>query len=497
MSQLIISTSSPPVVLHVTQSWGGGIERWVNDFCHTDTSNTNIILKSIGIWGIPGQKIALYQHIDDEKPIKTWELKVSIFSTSVHNIDYYFALEEIISEYNITAIIISSLIGHSLDILNTGIKTIIIGHDYYTFCPAINIYFEKVCHECKLSHLQNCLAINPYNRFFPAISASEWLVIRKTFIKLILDYQIKFIAPSLSVKTNLTILDIAFKNIDFVIIPHGIETKKFKSYPTIIYQKAVNQEKLKIVLLGRLTIQKGLKLLQESYQEVLKYADILLLGCGDNGKLFAGIKGIKVVAYNYSVNDLPQYINDISPDLGLLLSILPETFSYTLSELMVLGIPTLATKLGSFENRIVDNVNGFLVVPEKNALIGKIKYLSENRYKILEVAQYISQISHPGLEEMVACYQKEITSDINEKSTKTVNNLIENNQIQLVQTQFKIQNIQLSKNLNKMMFNSMTYKQKVKIFVKNKMQFFNYLKENYFTTWKILKTIATKLKLIE
>lgn len=497
MSQIATSTSSIPVVLHVTHSWGGGIERWVNDFCHTDTSTTNIILKSIGIWGIPGQKIALYQHIDDEKPIKTWELKVSIFSTSIHNIDYYFALEEIINEFNITAIIISSLIGHSLDILNTGIKTILIGHDYYPFCPAINIYFEKVCHECKLSHLQNCLTINPYNRFFPAISASEWLVIRKTFIKLILDYQIRFIAPSLSVKNNLTLLDTAFKNIDFVIISHGIESKKFKSYQTIISQKAVNKEKLNIIILGRLTIQKGLNLLQESYQEILKYADIILLGCGDNGKSFARVKGITIIADNYSIDDLPQYINDISPDLGLLLSVLPETFSYTLSELMVLGIPTLATKLGSFENRIIDNVNGFLVVPEKNALIEKIKYLSENRYNLLEVAQYICQFSHSSLDEMVSSYQKEIAANINKKSQTLVDNMIEKKHIELLQTQLKIQHIQSSQTINTMIINSMTYKQKIKIFVKNKLQIFNFLKENYFIAWKILKIIATKLKLME
>ncbi|MFM7365109.1 MAG: glycosyltransferase [Cuspidothrix sp.] len=496
-----ITTSTIPVFLHVTHSWGGGIERWINDFCHTDTSNKNIILKSIGTWGIPGQKIALYQDIDDDKPVKTWELKGFIFSTSIHNIDYYFALEEIISECNITAIIISSFIGHSLDILNTGIKTIIIGHDYYPFCPAINIYFEKVCHECKLSHLQNCLAINPYNRFFPAISASEWLLIRKTFIKLILDYQITLVVPSLSVKTNLILLEPKFKNVDFVLIPHGIKLEDSTSYQNKNFNqtKSLHQEKLKILVLGRLSIQKGLYLLQESYKEILKYADITLLGCGDNGTLFTGIKGIKILAYNYSLDDLPKHINKISPDIGLLLSVLPETFSYTLSELMLLGIPPLATKLGSFETRITDELNGFLFLAEKNDLIQKIQYLSENRNIILEVSKNLAQASHSNLKEMLYEYDKILTSNNNEINNKNLidTNLVSIMQKQLEETQLKIQQTKLNIEINNIIINNMRYEKKLRVLLSQKSKYFDYFKQNFLGIWKFIKRLAIKLELIK
>jgi glycosyltransferase involved in cell wall biosynthesis len=342
------------------------------------------------------------------------------------------------------------------------------------------------------------LAINPYNRFFPAISASEWLLIRKTFIKLIMDYKITLVVPSLSVKTNLMRLEPTFRNVDFVVIPHGIETKKLKSYQTIIHTKAVKQEKLKIIILGRLTIQKGLNLLQESYQEILKYADIILLGCGDNGILFTGIKGIEIAAYNYSLDDLPKHIEKISPDIGLLLSVLPETFSYTLSELMILGIPPLTTKLGSFEDRIIDELNGFLFLGGKNDLIKKIKYLSENRNIILKVSDELLQQSHPDLQQMIDNYQKVIIFNIDEITYQNSIdiNLVSVIQKQLEETQLKIQQIQSSKEMNTFIINSLTKKVNWKIFISDKLQLLNYIRQNHLMIWKFIKKLAIRLRLI-
>lgn len=492
---------SERAVLHIMHSWGGGLERWVQDYCCTDTSRKNIVLKSIGISGIPGQKLALYQHIDDQNPIRVWSLTSYIFATCIHNFDYYFALEEIINDFNISAIIISSFIGHSLDILNTGITTIIIGHDYYPFCPAINIYFEKICCKCKLSHLQSCLAENQYNKYFPGISASEWILIRKTFINLILDYKITLVVPSLSVKTNLILLEPTFKNVNFVVIPHGIDIKYLKSYQNFYFDqhKAISQKKLKILVLGRLSIQKGLNLFQESYKEILKYADIILLGCGDNGILFTGIKGIEIADYNYSLNDLSEHIKKISPDIGLLLSVLPETFSYTLSELMVLGIPPLATKLGSFENRIIDELNGFLFVPEKNALIQKIKYLSENRNLILEVSKNLSQESPSNLKEMVDEYEKIVTFNINQINNKNLidTSLVSVIQKQLEETQLKIQQIQLSIEINNIIINNMRHKQTLRVPLSQRSKYFDYFKQNFFGIWEFIRRLAIKFELFK
>ena len=60
----------------------------------------------------------------------------------------------------------------------------------------------------------------------------------------------------------------------------------------------------------------------------------------------------------YELGELPAILERIRPDLGLLLSIRLETFSYTLSELTELGIPVAATNLGSFRERIKHGETG-------------------------------------------------------------------------------------------------------------------------------------------
>lgn len=455
-------TNNKPVQLHVMHSWGGGIERWVRDYSCADTLRTNLVLKSSGVPGIPGQRLELYQSIEIDIPTRVWDLTLPIHATSVTNLDYRYALDEIINDFNVSAILISSFIGHSLDILNTKLETTVICHDYYPFCPAINIYFNKVCRECKFSHLQHCFKENPYNKVFPKASASEWMSIRKSFLELILHHQILLIAPSYSVYHHLTELEPAFKDCNFKIIPHGIEAPTHR----LDFKKSQRTQKLKIVLLGRLTLHKGLEIIKESHREIRDFADIFLVGCGSLGSFFNGVEGIHITE-NYSLEELPKIIENISPDIGLLLSVWPETFSYTLSELLSLNIPPLVMKVGSFEERIEEGLNGFLVAPEKNALIKKIRELSEQRHLLAKVSTYLKGTSHRTLQEMVEKYHEVVTlaHPPQSKASREVNALnlepselershsqIVNTQIKLEQTQTQLQQTQaeLSKSLVQM-----------------------------------------------
>lgn len=405
ISQSTIYTQS--VQLHVMHSWGGGLERWVQNYCRTDKKRINIVLKSIGIPGIPGQIIALYRHIDDPEPVRFWQLKFPIYSTSITSIEYCEILEEILIDFNLNAILVSSLIGHTLDVLNIGIKTIIICHDYYPFCPAINIYFNQICVECKEKNLQSCFKENKYNRFFPNVSASSWTPIRTIFLELIERNKIVLVNPSESVKKNLVKLENKFKYLDFFTITHGVDRSKF--LPIEVNHVDRKGKRLKIMILGSLAIHKGLELFQEIHQDLLKIADIFLLGCGEEGLLFSGISGIKIIAKSYSLSELPIKVKEISPDLSLLLSVWPETFSYTLSELMLLGIPTIATKIGSFEERIEEGKNGFLVEPYKDTILEKINKLYHQRELLKQAANYLKSYSHKSLQEMVDDYHNLVT----------------------------------------------------------------------------------------
>mgnify|MGYP001764370021 CR=1 FL=1 len=88
----------------------------------------------------------------------------------------------------------------------------------------------------------------------------------------------------------------------------------------------------------------------------------------------------------YDPRDLPRLVAEAAPHAGLLASIVPETFSYTLSELLALGVPPVATSLGSFAERIRDGENGFLFAPEPRALAETIQRLQREPQSLAAVA---------------------------------------------------------------------------------------------------------------
>lgn len=396
------SYNNKPVQLHIMHSWGGGVERWVHDYCCADKKRTNLVLKSLGSPGTPVQKIGLYQNILDEELIQIWELTPYIYDTAIAHLEYNYILEEIIKTYQVSTILISSLIGHSLDALNTGLKTIFICHDYYPFCPAFFIYFKKICSHCTTQDLKECFQSNPYNYFFPMSSPEKWEKIRHYFSQLILQNEIPIVSPSQSVQKNLSFLDKKLHLGLFYLISHGI--KPFRKIITIP-PKYDSQDKLKILALGRIARHKGLDLFQEIAPEIVDIAEIFLLGYGEEGVELADLSSIQTIAQVYNREDLPEIVKKINPDLGLLLSVVPETFSYTLSELKMMGIPTITTNVGSFPERIIDQINGFLVPPDSHAIVAKIKELYKNQGIIRKVASTIQSESHKSLEAMVEDYE--------------------------------------------------------------------------------------------
>ena len=395
------SQNIKPIQLHIMHSWGGGLERWVDDYCRVDQHHINLILKSVGVPGIPGQQIALYPTPKDSEPIQVWDLVPSIYNTAIAHLGYCYILEAIIAEYNVSTISVSSLIGHSLDALNTGLRTIFICHDYYPFCPALNIYFHKICTRCTIEDLKVCFQDNPYNRFLPMSNPEIWEKLRDYFLKLILYHQITFIVPSQSVKTNLKRLEPRFKLVHFFVISHGIETTRKIS----ITPKKHHRGKLRILVLGSLSLHKGLQLLQAVAPQVSDIAEFLLLGYGEEGTELQKVKGIRTIAKTYRRSTLPDKVEKLAPNLGLLLSVVPETFNYTLSELKVMGVPTMTTNVGSFSERIVDGVNGFLVSPEPTEIIAKIQTLYAEPDLIEQVAKIVALEPHKTVEVMVQEYQ--------------------------------------------------------------------------------------------
>nr|WP_282434803.1 glycosyltransferase [Aromatoleum bremense] len=162
-----------------------------------------------------------------------------------------------------------------------------------------------------------------------------------------------------------------------MLIPHGLGGVPVE--PTIIPDDLLEllegSRRLRVLVPGRLSLHKGFHLLQEVLSVLTGFAEILLLGSGEFGAPFAEMENVHVVP-DYTNAELAARVAEFRPDCALLLSILPETFSYTLSEMQALGVPVVATRLGAFLERIEDGTSGFLVEPCADEIIARLRALA-------------------------------------------------------------------------------------------------------------------------
>jgi hypothetical protein len=176
-------STSKPVQLHVIHDLGGGIARWCRDYCQADEQRINLILKPYSQSHAMAEGLMLFAGIEAAEPLGFWRFASPIPATVDSHPEYREALAAIVRDYAVDAILVSSLIGHSLDVLDTGLPTVLIQHDFYPWCPAIHSYFQEVCQTCDAERLTRCAGCNsdfhPAHRFF---SVEQRLRVRERYL---------------------------------------------------------------------------------------------------------------------------------------------------------------------------------------------------------------------------------------------------------------------------------------------------------------------------
>lgn len=387
-----------PVVLHVTHSWGGGLGRWMRDLCAADSERHHLVLRSLGDWSAFGYRLALYGGAGPGVALREWMLDFPIRSVAAAHCHYRRILAEIRRDFEVDLVVVSSLIGHSLDALDSGLPTLVALHDFFPFCPALSIHFGEVCGRCDGARLAACFAGNPLNRFFADSEPRHWLDIRARYAALLRAPGICLVAPSAAVLDHLRRLLPEVAAVPATVIANGSEP-----LPRLPAPPAGGR--LRLLVLGSLAPQKGAGILRAALAELTGFAELFLLGCGDEGREFEGLAGVRVQR-SYQLEELPGLLADIRPHLGLLLSIVPETFSYTLSELWALGVPPVATRVGAFAERIADGRTGWLIEPDAQALLRRLRVLDRDRAGLDAVRDEIARLPLWTPADMAAAYRE-------------------------------------------------------------------------------------------
>ena len=394
------SAPKSPVRLHVMHSWGGGLGKWVRDFCKADAQTgrgRGLLLKSIGVYGAFGQRLELHADHDGGTPLAVWELGLPIHATALVHLQVQQILDEVIERYGVSQVLVSSLIGHSLDVLRTGLPTVMVLHDHHPFCVTLYAQFEGECRQCDRQRLGRCMQENPSHRFFEGVRAEDWQALREAFVHTLLCHRPLLAAPSTSVAQRWLSFMPALQSLPIRVIEHGLEM------PDVPTFEAPEDGPLRVVVLGRLSAEKGRGLLAEILPGLSGWAEVLLLGCGEQADEIKALPHVKAVAH-FDHSELGVEIARWRPHVGLLTSTVPETFSYTLSELWHCRVPVLACALGALADRIRDGHNGFLEMPSAPALLARLRALHDQREPLKRVRQSLHAQATRGLADMLQDY---------------------------------------------------------------------------------------------
>lgn len=350
-------------------------------------------------------EIVVKQYSNGELTCKyNFPLKTMLSLSHFRDKDYSNIVDNIIKSFNIGLIHIHHLIKHTFDIpfiakLNN-IKVLFTLHDYYLFCPKVNLLDEnnEYCLEKRSeSKCRNCLH-STYG--FDTNFINKW----KQQVKKMMENVDQFITPS---KFTQLLFEKEFEDVRGKIstIEHGVDMNREFS----VSKAFKNERKLEIGFLGGIAPNKGSDLI---YQLITSYPKEkvqwhIIGGLGDQKINLLEQKNL-IKHGTYSRDNLNQMLNDINLDVICLISPWPETFSYTLSEAWANGIPVLVSPMGALKER-VEKVRGGWVTDSIRLqdIIIKIDEIYD-----LEISEWdnvrknIINYSHKNKDEMVHQYSK-------------------------------------------------------------------------------------------
>lgn len=261
-----------------------------------------------------------------------------------YNSNYAKLLESIIKSLSISLVHVHHLLGHYFDVADVckrlNIPLLFSMHDYYCLCPTINmLYHNQECCVGKASDCQKCLKekVKSNVNFIP-----EWRYQWKNLF----DKADCIITPSFSTKC---ILEQYYPNLNCLPIEHGIDIKKEKS--NLQLNDVVN-----IGFVGVMVEHKGLSSVEYLVKNLSSDRIRFHLFGTTESKILKSSKNMTIHG-KYKREKLPELLHKNHIHLVLNLSILPETYSYTLTETIASGIPVLSYNLGAVGERI--NKYGF------------------------------------------------------------------------------------------------------------------------------------------
>jgi len=399
----LIGLDGKPVLLHLLHGWGGGAARFVGDLMQADTQHRHLVLiaESDAERKRHGTALVL-RDAPDGIELKRWNLPTLSAPTRLDSPAYKSALRAIYADFGVAGLLVSSLIGHSLDALRSGLPTAVVCHDYYPLWPLLHTNFDAAAEAFAPEALPAALRGAGSEFEFSERDPAYWLALREAYLAALTGSDALLIAPSRCVRDNLCRIAPALVTRRWQQIGHGL-----KAWPEPVPAIGPDPHRadLRIVVVGRIRGGKGETLLADLLPQLPADVELVLLGCGAAGMRFFGLPQVHV-QLDYAHADLPAELARLKPDAALLPASVAETFSYTLSELRALGVPVIATARGSYVERIQDGLDGLLVAADAISIANLLHQLVDDCGPLLALRQ---RWPSPSLADMAQAYAAALT----------------------------------------------------------------------------------------
>ncbi len=327
-----LSATGLPVVLIVTHSYGGGTERHIRDICERFTGRGIFLVmrttadgRLLLSWpGRAGPVGIAFPHGTDTGTLTVALRPFGIASVHIHQL---FSLP-------LDAAALVSALAVPFDF------TV---HDYHTICPRVHLKTRdnRYCGEPDVAGCAACLADHSVaeERDIEAYRACHaWLY----------RCAARVICPSRDVANRLARYHPAAR---LVVAPH--DGLCAVPRPAVTPRPLAADEPLHVVILGAVSRYKGAgTVLATAALAARERAPVRFSVIGTIEADAAALPPVLAVTGAYDAADLPDLLAVCAPHLAWFSVLVPETYSYTLSEALAAGLPVVVPDLGALAGRI-------------------------------------------------------------------------------------------------------------------------------------------------
>jgi GT2 family glycosyltransferase/glycosyltransferase involved in cell wall biosynthesis/tetratricopeptide (TPR) repeat protein len=284
---------------------------------------------------------------------------------------------------------------------NLGIQYDVTLHDYQYICPRVSLSqpngkycgepAPEVCDLCILKHgtYENGSLQKRFDRFG---SVEVW----RDYYGQKLQQARRIIVPSNDVRQRILKY---FPHLPILVKPHPETLRQV----TFTSRNKVNlKENYRVALIGGISVIKGYDLLYNCALYALNFGyplEFVIFGYTKDDPILEELANVKIIGSFDNFEGLEAALLGYPCDISAFLSIWPETYSYTLSEALSLGLLPLGLNIGAVGERISKTTHGVVVDPHSSPkqivdrLIELAKFSKQNQIQ----QQFFGENQYPNM----------------------------------------------------------------------------------------------------